>query len=607
MDDSNSAAPASEQKDTQPNAAQIASSEKDDSGTTEKQIERVDEEGNLVYDDEEEEPELSLRTYLALFSMLLMNLVQLVSLIGPPVALSWMGEELHGAQAQIWVPNSISLVQAVLGPTIAFASDIFQARKTLLVGASIISVIGAAIAPGSKDIYRLIMAQTLIGVGFATVPLNYCVPSEIVPRRWRPMVQAVEMAASCLGAIIAPLCIGALTRHDPLNGWRKFYWVQVALWGAIAVGIFVGYRPPKRHTRLDHLSFWQKLGHLDLPGFGLLTTGMSLFLSGLILGGNQYSWTNARVLSTIVIGIAVLIGFGLYEWKGTATGILLHDLFKGGKAQGRTFAICVFLIFLEGILIFTYNIFYPVLTQNLFETDPFLLAARETTFWISGMIGTLIYGWFGTRFRTIREPMFVGFLFFTAGIVGLATIEPGQSFKSLAMCAISGFGFGAPLMLVVAGVQLSTPQSLIATATAVTTSARSLASTTFTAIYTTALNNRLNVKLPNYVGKAATLAGLPAASLPAFIAALSAGNSTALQQVPGLTPAITKAGSAALKQAWADSLRVIFIIAAPFGVVALVACCFLGDLRKTMNYRVEAPVENLHVKHQHVYNKSHDA
>lgn len=33
---------------------------------------------------------------------------------------------------------------------------------------------------------RLIAAQTLIGVGFASVPLAYSVPSEILPRKWRP-------------------------------------------------------------------------------------------------------------------------------------------------------------------------------------------------------------------------------------------------------------------------------------------------------------------------------------------------------------------------------------------------------------------------------------
>lgn len=135
----------------------------------------------------------------------------------------------------------------------------------------------------------------------------------------------------------------------------------MGLWGATAIGIFAGYRPPKRHTRLDHLSFLQKIGKIDLPGCGLLTTGLTLFLTGLNLGGGLFSWTNSRVLGTLITGIIILGCFGVYEWKGTKIGILHHDLFRGGKAAGRTFAICVGLIFIEGILLFSYIIFYPVL------------------------------------------------------------------------------------------------------------------------------------------------------------------------------------------------------------------------------------------------------
>ena len=135
----------------------------------------------------------------------------------------------------------------------------------------------------------------------------------------------------------------------------------MALWALTALFIFVGYRPPKRHTRLDHMTFIQKLWHLDLPGFGLLTTGLTLFLTGLNLGGGLYAWKNARVLAMLISGLVILIGFGLYEWKGTKTGILNHELFRGGKAAGRTFAICVSLIFIEGIMLFSYIIFYPVM------------------------------------------------------------------------------------------------------------------------------------------------------------------------------------------------------------------------------------------------------
>lgn len=135
----------------------------------------------------------------------------------------------------------------------------------------------------------------------------------------------------------------------------------MALWGVTAIGIFFCYRPPKRHTRLDHLSFWQKLTSLDLPGFFLLAAGLSLFLVALNLGGGLFSWTNAHVLSVLIVGLLTLVSFGVYEWKCTKTGILHHGLFQGGKEGGCTFAICIFLMFIEGIMLFSYVLFYPIM------------------------------------------------------------------------------------------------------------------------------------------------------------------------------------------------------------------------------------------------------
>lgn len=192
--------------------------------------------------------------------------------------------------------------------------------------------------------------------------------------------------------------------------------------------------------------------------------------------------------------------------------------------------------------------------------------------------------------------MFVGFLLLTAGMIGLATIQPDDSTSAVVFNGLAGLGFGGPLVLIVAGVHLSTPHHLIATATAVTTSARAVAATVFTASYSAAFNNRLAVYLPQYISQAALGAGLPASSVPGFVSALSGTGQATLGSIPGITPAVTAVGTRALRQAYADGLRVVFIIGAPFGALACVMCFFLGDMSKTMNYMVEAPVEALRHK-----------
>lgn len=236
-------------------------------------------------------------------------------------------------------------------------------------------------------------------------------------------------------------------------------------------------------------------------------------------------------------------------------------------------------------------------TGFLFETDPFLTAAREEAFWIASGISTVGYGYAATKLKSIRSPLFVGFLLFTGGIIGLATIEPNHSTNSIIFAGLAGLGMGGPLVLIVAGVQLSTPHHLIATATAVATSARAVSATSFTAIYDAALNTRLDKYIPSYVGAAALKAGLPETSLGPFIAALAGNNATVLPGIPGVTPTIIQEGVVALKHAYADGLRVVYMIAAPFGAVACIACFFLGDLSPVMDYSIDAPVEAVHAKH----------
>lgn len=187
----------------------------------------------------------------------------------------------------------------------------------------------------------------------------------------------------------------------------------------------------------------------------------------------------------------------------------------------------------------------------------------------------------------------------TGGLVGLATTQPGDSTKAIVFSGLVGLGFGAPLALIIAGVQLSTPYHLIATATALTTSTRAVAAAMFTAIYSAVVSNRLDNYIPSYVAKAAVRAGLPITSVPAFVEALASNNVTALPHIPGVTPLVIGSGVNALKHAFADGLRAVFMIAAPFGALACIACFFLGDMKAVMNYHVDAPMEDLHAKNHH--------
>lgn len=208
----------------------------------------------------------------------------------------------------------------------------------------------------------------------------------------------------------------------------------------------------------------------------------------------------------------------------------------------------------------------------------------------------MFWGYWSVKFISVRVPLFFGFLTFTAGIVGLATIQPSDSTRACVFAGLAGVGFGAPLILIIAGIQLATPHALIATGTSLAIASRAVSSSVFTAIYSAVLTQRLQPNIIGHVSKAVVAKGLPSPSVKGFIEALTAEDNTALSKVPGVTTDIIAAGIAALQQALADSLRVVFIIAAPFGAVACLLCLVLGDQSGAMTYRVDAPIEELHIQ-----------
>lgn len=233
-------------------------------------------------------------------------------------------------------------------------------------------------------------------------------------------------------------------------------------------------------------------------------------------------------------------------------------------------------------------------TAHFFEQDPLIAAVRQIPFWAVAAVSTVAYGLWSSKRRTIRSPLIVGFLIWTGGTVGMATIQPNQSVNCLVFNAICGLGFGSPLILLIAGTQLSVPHHLIATATAVMTSSRAVAAAVFTAIYSAAVGSSMTAKLPKYVSKAAIGAGLPQSSLPAFVPAMLGEDAGAVEKLA--TPAVIAAAKKAVLQASADSYRIVYIMAACVGVVACIVAWFIEDVTKLMTYHVDAPVEVLHAK-----------
>lgn len=82
--------------------------------------------------------------------------------------------------------NGPFIVLVSLSSIIASASDVFQARKKLLLGATVAGLVGSIVVTQSHNIGQLIAGQSLNGLAICSAPLALTVTSEVMPKRWRP-------------------------------------------------------------------------------------------------------------------------------------------------------------------------------------------------------------------------------------------------------------------------------------------------------------------------------------------------------------------------------------------------------------------------------------
>lgn len=136
------------------------------------------------------------------------------------------------------------------------------------------------------------------------------------------------------------------------------------------------------------------------------------------------------------------------------------------------------------------------------------------------------------------------------------------------------------------------PDALIATAGALSLSLRVLGGSIGYTIYESVFANKINVNLPTYTAQYATEAGLPASSVTAFLTAMLGADPSSAANVDGVTPEILAQAALGIKWAYADSLRYVWYTSIPFGILAIIACCFLKDSRKYLTNRISVGMKH---------------
>src|SRR5271170_2576647 len=469
-----------------------------------------------------------------------------------------------GASDTIWPSSTIAILTVVLSPPVSQAAD-YWGRKWFLVGLTACGCVGSIIVSRATSIGMAIAGFAIGGISFGAQPLLHAVTSEILPRKYRPLAQGTVNTSAALGAIIALLMGGSLTRNSHPEGFRTYWYIGAAIYATTAAICAVLYNPPPRKLQIS-LTRKEKLRQLDWIGYILLAAGLVLFCIGLSWSQNPYPWTNAHVLATFLIGVFLSLGLILYEWYFKRDGMFHHGLFGN-----RNFAIALGCVFVEGLIFFSANNYFPFEVSTLYTTDSLMVGVHYAIVFITDIVASMTAGAYCSAKKSIRLPATCAFVIFLIFNILMANINIQTNNNNIwGYPVFLGVGLGMCLSSLLAVAQLSTPPELIATASGLMISVRSLGGAVGLAIYNAVFNHGVSANLGSKVAAATLPLGLPLSSLGPLIVSLTSGNSAAANRVPGATLDIIQAGGLAVQEAFVIAFRYVWISAGCFTLVALV-------------------------------------
>lgn len=133
------------------------------------------------------------------------------------------------------------------------------------------------------------------------------------------------------------------------------------------------------------------------------------------------------------------------------------------------------------------------------------------------------------------------------------------------------------------------PDSLLATTAALSLSIRTLGGSIGYTIYLAVFTNKITVNLPKLVAQYAVEAGLSTADAKEFVTTFLTTPAN-ITTAPGYTPKIALAATMGSRWAYAESLKWVWYVSIPFGVMAVIACVFIPPIRKWQTSRIAVEI-----------------
>lgn len=460
-----------------------------------------------------------------------------------PVILPALG---GGESGYTWVVTASLLATTISTPIWGKLADIFS-KKVLVQTALVIFALSSIIAGLSVNVPMLIACRVGQGLGAGGLTaLAQIVLATIISPRERGRYSGYLGATFALATVGGPLIGGVLTQH---LSWHYTFYVGVPF--AVAAFIVI-------QKTLDLPAVAKRKVHIDYWGATLLAAGVSALLIWVSLAGKNFDWASWQTAALVGGGVLLLVATVLVERRSREPIIPLH-LFRSPTTVLASVASLFVGVAMFGATIFLSQYFQLARgdspTQAGLSTMPMILGL----FLSSTVVGQLV-----TRTGHWKRWIVIGGVLLTAGLTLMGFVSWNTDYWLVAVpMALVGAGVGMMMQNLVLAVQNVTEPKDMGTASSFVAFTRSLGG----AIGVSAMGAFLSHRVSGYLVSDLRAAGVDPAAAGSVA---SSGGVPVLAEIPQPVRTV-------VQTAFGDGIADIFLVAAPFALLALLFVLFFKE------------------------------
>ncbi|KAF8532577.1 MFS general substrate transporter [Gautieria morchelliformis] len=428
--------------------------------------------------------EHSLRFWIILASLCLTLFLSALELTAVSTALPTIVSELNGRDF-VWVGAAYALSSSAILPMTGGLAQIFGRRPAVL-GSIAFFTVGSALCGAARNMKMMIVGRTVQGVGGGGIlSFSAIVLADLVSLEERGMYAGLFGLTWSIAAAIGPVVGGSLASKGM---WRWLFYLNLPICGisAIVTVVFLDLPIPPGTVR-------EKVSRMDWIGNFIVITASCSTTFALTQGGVNAPWQSARILSPLIVGLAGLVIFVVYEARWATYPLVPFSILSNRTSFSgyvQTFILPV--TSLAAIC----EYYIPVYFQACKDADA--IKSGVLTLGLASIAPAAVIG--GTSVKIVqryRLQIWTGWCLQLIGLSLLTLVKlETPSGLAIGFCVIYGTGAGINYATQVYPVQAPLPISANAHALAFFSFMRSFAGVWGVTIGGAILQNELHRRLP---------------------------------------------------------------------------------------------------------------